>query len=94
VGKTPGLEAHHIVPSTDSYRAAKRAREILHQLGIDINAAENGVLLPEVIHTGLSRNQRYMDAVLRELEYVSTRQDAVNVLRDIGQRLLNGTFTR
>jgi len=94
VGKTPGLEAHHIVPSTDSYRAAKRAREILHQLGIDINAAENGVLLPEAIHTGLSRNQRYMDAVLRELEYVSTRQDAVNVLRDIGQRLLNGTFTR
>jgi len=94
VGKTPGLEAHHIVPSTDSYRAAKRAREILHQLGIDINAAENGVLLPEAIHTGLSRNQRYMDAVLDALEKSRTREHAINILRRIGEQLLEGTFPR
>gem|GEM_PF-1611781 len=94
VGKTPGLEAHHIVPSTDSYQSAKEARRILQRLGIDINAAENGVLLPEAIHTGLSRNQRYMDAVLDALEKSRTREHAINILRRIGEQLLEGTFPR
>ena len=94
VGKTPGLEAHHIVPSTHQFDAARRAREILKRFGIDINAAENGVLLPKAIHDGLANDQRYMRAVLDELESASTRQDAVQILRDIGQRLLNDTFPR
>jgi YD repeat-containing protein len=94
VGDTPGKAAHHIVPSTHSYDAARDARRILQRLGIDINAAENGVLLRQEIHNGLANNQRYMRAVLSELESATTRQDAVGILRDIGQRLLSGTFPR
>lgn len=94
VGKTPGWEAHHIVPSTHHFDAARRAREILHRLGIDINAAENGVLLPKAIHDGLANNQEYMKAVLERLSRASTRQQGIEILQHIGQELLNGTFPR
>jgi hypothetical protein len=94
VGKTPGEAAHHIVPSTDSYAAARQAREKLHELDIDINAKENGVLLTTDIHNGLSRNHVYMDAVLSELQNVTTKDRAIQVLQDIASRLLNGGFPR
>jgi len=94
VGKTPGLEAHHIVPSTHQFDAARRAREILKRFGIDINAAENGVLLPKAIHDGLANNQRYMQAVLERLSRASTREEAMSILQRISQQLLEGTFPR
>lgn len=60
VGKTPGIQAHHIVPSTHS--EAQKAREILESWGIDINQADNGVLLPKGIHDGLANDHTYLYA--------------------------------
>jgi len=94
VGETPGLEAHHVVPSTHRYDAARRARETLHRSGIDINAAENGALLPEKIHNGLANNHTYMKAVYDQLRQASTREEATDILQRIDRQLLNGMFPR
>ena len=39
----PNDQVHHIVPSTSQY--AEEARKLLDEYGIDINAADNGVVL-------------------------------------------------
>jgi|CZKV01.1.fsa_nt_gi RHS repeat-associated protein len=91
--------AHHIVAGNDP-RAAQ-ARAILQNEGIGINNVENGVFLPQntsslnplgaavhsIIHTDV-----YYDAVNAALQnaQVGTVGD---VLQDIAQQLLNGTFS-
>jgi hypothetical protein len=94
VGQTPGSAAHHISPSTDPYHSARESREILEKWGIDINSKANGVLLPTDVHNGLSRNHVYMDAVAKELRSAKSKEEAIYLLQDIGERLLKGTFPR
>lgn len=99
VGKVrpPNSAAHHVVAGTDP-RAAQ-ARAILQRDGIDINEAANGVFLPKnskfaappvQTHSTVHTN-RYYDEVNLELSRAApgTVRD---VLADIEQRLLNGTF--
>ncbi len=90
--KPAGYHAHHIVPST--HRDMAEARKILEKWGIDINSAENGVFLPDYIHNGLANDKTYMRAVLNELERATSREDAIKILQDIGQQLLDGTYPR
>jgi hypothetical protein len=47
---TDSEAVHHIVPST--HREAEAARELLDRLGIDINSADNGVVLARSQHVG------------------------------------------
>lgn len=94
VGSTPGEEAHHIVPSTHGRQSAREACKILNRLGIDINAADNGVLLPKSIHDGLANDYTYMDTVFQELTNATTRSEAIEILEEIGQKLLAGQFPR
>lgn len=56
--------------------------------------AENGVLLPKDIHNGLANDYRYMDAVLEDLRMATSQEDAIRILEDIGQQLLDGTYPR
>ena len=89
-----GYEAHHIVPSTSQNDAARQARDILEQWGIDINNADNGIFLPKSIHNGLANDHKYMNAVLEDLQQATSRDDTIRILQDIGQQLLDGTYPR
>lgn len=50
-------QAHHIV--AQYARAAEPARKALSKVGIDINAAENGVSLRTVLHSSLHTSRYY-----------------------------------
>lgn len=58
-------QAHHIVPSTSKRPAAIEARQILEEYGIDINQAENGVMIPGDVNRRLQAD--YEVAVLKVL---------------------------
>jgi hypothetical protein len=92
LSKPAGYHAHHIVPST--HRDMQKAREILEKWGIDINSAENGVFLPDYIHNGLANDKTYMRAVLNDLEQATSREEVIETLQRIGQKLLDGTYPR
>ena len=90
--------AHHIVAGGSSYKAAEEARIILSNYGIGINDAVNGVFLP--IEKGVSEaayhcslhTYEYYNAVLKLLQNTKTRNEAEKVLKEIANRLLDGTF--
>jgi RHS repeat-associated protein len=92
VSLKPEEAAHHIVPSTNQYDSARRAREILHQYDIDINAAVNGVPLSGPLHNHLSNDHMYMDKVLSWLQKADTRAQTEQTLQQIGHLLRNGKF--
>ncbi len=94
VGQTPGYTEHHFSLSTDQDHATQGLREILERWGIDRNSEANGVLLPIDVHNGLSRNRVYMDAVAKQLRSAKSKEEAIYLLQDIGERLLKGTFPR
>lgn len=66
----------------------------MNKLGIDINAADNGVLLPTEVHNGLGNDHTYMDAVYNALRNAKTKEEAIALLQRIGDKLLNDTFPR
>jgi RHS repeat-associated protein len=78
--------AHHIVAGGS--RFAKEARGMLAKLGIDINDAANGVFLDKSKHVGL-HTQKYYDMVTEALSGAKTKEDAVNILKDIADTLKN-----
>ena len=106
--KPAGYAAHHIVPyNDDRYPGAAESREILNRLGIDINAAVNGVYLPHrfrddasgmfhpAIHTpGYYRElQRRLEAAVASgVTVEQQRQGVIEALDDIRTELQNGTF--
>lgn len=45
IGRKPN-QAHHVIPGTSSSEAAKKARQILNQCGVDINDMRNCIFLP------------------------------------------------
>ena len=93
--------AHHIVPKDDGrFPEAKEARKILENFKIDLDSSPNGVPLPykpgisqgdyhPAIHTG-----DYYKQVLDLLRGAKTKEDAIQTLRDIGERLYNGKFPK
>jgi RHS repeat-associated protein len=90
--------AHHIVAG-NSPKAAE-ARAILQKYGIDINDAENGVFLPTVkdaaesaYHPSLHTNSYYAE-VNNLLSDVSSKSEAIDILKYISEELTNRTFLR
>lgn len=106
-GKKPaGYAAHHIVPFSENRSFAQPyaddARDILKNVGIDLNDSENGVYLPHIkklknttsesyhpeIHT-----QKYYEAVYKRLQLWSgNKQKIKEELSNIANELKNKTF--
>jgi RHS repeat-associated protein len=92
-----GEAGHHIVART-AERAAF-ARDKLLDLGIKINDAANGVNLPATRDAvGRAANhltlhtKEYYNAVNQAFQNVQTKEQAIEVLSAIRDRLLSGTF--
>jgi len=87
--------AHHIVAGSDT--RATEAREILDKFGIGINDADNGVYLPTTkdvggtYHPGLN-TKTYNETVTSMLEKATTRDEAIDILKDVSRELSKGTF--
>jgi RHS repeat-associated protein len=98
IPRPPDSAAHHIVAGSDP-RAAP-ARAILENEGININAAENGVYLPQNTKvpnpTGAQVHSKvhtdvYYDSVNAALEDAQPGT-VVDILSDIADQLLDATF--
>jgi hypothetical protein len=99
VSRPPGYDAHHIVAGGD--KRAAGARDILKSFKIGINDASNGVFLPadkttqvindEAIHASL-HTKEYFERVEEALKQATSREDALRILRRIGQALQSGNF--
>lgn len=92
-----GEAAHHIVAKA-AERAAP-ARDALQRVGVGINEAVNGVILPATRdYVGKAANhlslhtKAYYDAVNQALANVQTRQQAEEALKRISEKLRNGGF--
>jgi len=72
----------------------------LQKLGVDLNSAGNGVFLPGcgkskavgMIHCG-KHTKAYEEEVARRLSDANDEVDAINILSEIRNELLNNTFT-
>lgn len=80
-----GIEAcHHIVAENAS--RAKPARDVLKNLGIDINDAANGVGLPKSFHQEL-HTREYYDSINAASQNWKTKEQAKDGLQDIANTL-------
>jgi RHS repeat-associated protein len=91
--------AHHIVAG--SAKAAAPARAALVKFGIGINEVVNGVFLPKnrlaarggiAIAHSTTHTKAYYNAVNKLLGQATTRQEVVDSLKYISDKLLNGGF--
>jgi A nuclease family of the HNH/ENDO VII superfamily with conserved AHH len=99
VPRPEGYAAHHITAGADP--RAEIARGVLEKFGIGINDVVNGVFLPanratqviagETIHAPL-HTKDYYDAVNEALKKATTKQEVIDILRDIGQALQAGDY--
>lgn len=102
----PGHESHHIVPPR--HRGGDRAREILDEYDIPYNHEGNGIELPgpyrnpdtgrpyadetdAAPHRRVHTDQ-YYDELTRRLERAQSRDEALEILEQIGHELATGTF--
>lgn len=88
--------AHHIVAG--NAKKAEGSRKILSKFGIDINDAVNGVFLPTqkgvsngVYHPSLHTDKYYL-TVEQMLKQAESKEEAIDVLKNIATKLMNGTF--
>lgn len=88
--------AHHIVAG--SSRKAVEARAILYKFNVDINDAVNGVFLPTVknisnaaYHPSLHTDSYYRK-VTELLIQAKSKDDVIDILKDIAEQLEKGTF--
>jgi hypothetical protein len=87
--------AHHIV--AESAEAAAPARKYLADLGIDINSAENGIFLRYTekgkgpLHLGSHKNAYYKEVNDRILN-ATTKEEALQTLKNIGTEIFEGNF--
>jgi RHS repeat-associated protein len=81
--------AHHIVAHSAKYESARRAREILTSHGIHVHDPLNGAALKIKFHEGLHTHE-YYDWVRRELEAVTSADEAKRVLQRIRETLEKG----
>jgi RHS repeat-associated protein len=92
-----GEAAHHIV--AQAARAAAPAREALARVGVRINEAANGVFLPatreyvgQAVNHLVMHTREYYNAVNTAVQGVATRDEAIQVLQAIKDKLLSGSF--
>lgn len=86
--------AHHIVGDNE-YSGESKA--ILEKYGIDINAPENGIFLPQdetsdlhgTIHNG-KHTMAYNDEVTQRLKVATSKEDVLEILDSIKEDLYNG----
>ena len=93
-------ETHHIV--AQAAKKAQGARDILAKFGININHPANGVFLPgsklalnpngAIVHAILANNTKYYERVEEALGRAKSTDDALRILRRIGETLADGTF--
>ncbi|MBC7938224.1 MAG: AHH domain-containing protein [Chitinophagaceae bacterium] len=96
-----GFVPHHIVLREGGGAQMAAARARLMELGIDLNQEANGVWLPShraeqgaegAYHERL-HNRPYFEGVADGLRVAGSRDDALAILRDIGQQLSEGVFS-
>ena len=97
--ETSEFAIHHIVPLTAEF--GDKARVILAKFGIDIRDEANLVALPTTADSafvGMNHltlhTHKYYDAVVEALTPATSREEAIEILRDISENLINGTFPR
>ena len=91
----PGQAGHHIVPGggpQNGDRNAGLAQQRLRELGIDINGVENGVALSPDFHNQI-HTKRYYDTIVDQVVNETTRERAIDVLREIGRNLQEADHT-
>jgi hypothetical protein len=95
-----GYGAHHIAPSRAGDERMDELRARLDDLKLDLNDAANGVWLPGsnaaedatgAYHPSLN-NKQYNTAIIDAFKDVTTRDQAIDVLKRIAEKLLEGKF--
>jgi hypothetical protein len=96
IPKPSNHAAHHIVAADHS--KAVPAREVLERYGIDINSHNNGVWLPTergvgpgAYHPEIHTN-KYFDELNRRFMQAGSKEEALEILQDIGQELAKNRF--
>ncbi len=79
--------AHHIVAGASRFAAASRAK--LADLTIEINEAANGVFVPAASHLRMHTKAMY-EAVEKAIMAASTREEGLEVLRDLADKIARG----
>ena len=90
-----GTAAHHVIEGSD--KAAEQSRAILKKFGININAPENGILLPDSkssIYKGCrhqtSHTEDYSKYVYNKIKDSKTKDDLIASLMEIKHELYSG----
>ena len=90
-----GTAAHHVIEGTDKYAAKSRA--ILRKFNININAPENGILLPDgenSIYKGCmhrtSHTPEYSEYVYDKIKDAKSRDELIAFLLEIKHELYQG----
>jgi len=68
-----------------------RSQALLHRFGIGPDDAPNGAFVPEATHRPLHTNA-YFRALNARLRTAQSHGEAVAILRDIADEIVNGTF--
>ncbi|WLI89727.1 AHH domain-containing protein [Massilia sp. R2A-15] len=89
VQKQDGQHAHHIVAEGD--RRAAVSRKILNNVGMDVNSAWNGMILPARYHQGL-HTDTYHISVQAALTGAANYTDAAARLTAIRAQIYMGLF--
>ncbi len=90
-----GTAAHHVIEGSD--KAALKSRDILKKFDIDINAAENGIFLPDgpnSIYKGsrhiTSHTEAYSNYVYNKIKDSKSKSDLISSLMEIKHELYSG----
>lgn len=93
-----GNAAHHIIEGKDA--AASASRKLLEKFKIDINAPENGILLPtsnSSIYKGAvhktGHSPKYSKYVYSKLKGAKDRNECIRILTEIKHELYEGKLT-
>ncbi len=97
---SPGWQAHHMIPggeyagrSASARDALHQTQNLLHQLGINLDEAANGIWLPPGWHQSI-HTDRYFEYLWQSMRNATTRQEGLDILdrigRTIGQQLTDG----
>lgn len=97
ISRPEGWETHHVIPS--NHLRAAGLRDQLEELGIPVNHELNGIELPgpradldqaEALYHRTLHTEEYFRALERRLHGITDREEALEILRDIGERLARG----
>ncbi len=95
-----GTAAHHIIEGNDKSMFAEKSRKLLKKFDIDINAPENGILLPtdeKSIFKGIqhktNHSKEYSEAVYLRLKEAKNKKEAIEIMQEIKHDLYNGKLT-